>query len=1034
MKQLLIIQPILYYRKVFLLVCFYLCLGVAYGQVTVTGTVKDADNEALIGATVLESGTSNGSVTDTEGRFTLTIADGTATLTVSYVGYSTKIVPVEGNAQLDIVLSLDEETLSEVVIVGYGTQKRSDLTGSIVSADAKKITERGTTNAVQALQGSVAGVNITNQTGRVGDSFSFNIRGKSSLSGDNRPLFVVDGVITDNIDFLNPNDIASIDILKDASSQAIYGSRGSNGVVFVKTKGGVNIPGGTSISFDTYVGVKQASRLPEMMSPEKWRYYHTSAYLATINPSSVNSPEEYLNVVLPERNNSLLRQRFDNLQGFDWYDAVLKSGVQSNNMITINHRDGNSSYSLGIGYQKETGNIENEELDKYTVRLSLDQEINRKLKAGANVNLAQNVIERGSEIAMREAFRLNPFLRPFAVDANGNDIAGTLFPQPGKLTDPNGNPVVDKTSTFNPLLEIANSTNETSQYNLIGATYLQYQPVDLLSFRTSLSFGYQNSETGIAYGALTDLGNRTGGQPLSSLESLETFNYTWDNQINITKSVGQHDFNGLLLHSVFVDRSEQSFLSSTNQPFDTDFYNVGSGNPETFQISNAFTKSQLLSFAARLNYTFNDRYLITLSSRWDGSSLLAEGRRWKAFPSVALAWNIGEEAFLGGIQSVNNLKLRVGYGTVGNNSVSPYSSVSTLDQQTYYDFAGQIANGWIPASLANRQLTWEITTEANVGVDFGLFNYRLTGSVDFYNRLTDGQLLEQNLPLESGFATITANAGEVRNKGVEIMLNTVNVKKNDLIWETSFVFSKNTNSIESIYGEKIDDVGNGWFIGESIDAHYNYRFNGIWQADEAAEAASYDQTEGQAKVLDVNNDGQITPDDDRMILGSSDPSWTGGLTSSVTYKNFDFTVAVYTSQNVLVFSPFHDNFEDVRDRGRQKLDIADWYIPENEYGVAPQVSNRYPQPRNAGTFWRNNNVGFYKDADYVKIQNISLGYSLPGKVLERFALQSARVYINVLNPFVFTDYTGYDPEWASGALGISRVSNTITQLGLNVKL
>lgn len=1003
---------------------------------TITGKVTSSeDNLGLPGVNVYIKGTNQGTITDANGNYSIEVPGQESTLIFSSLGFTKEEVNVGARTVIDIALVPDVTALEEIVVVGYGVQKKSDLTGAIGGADSKMINERGVTNPIQSLQGSIPGIQITNSTGRIGDAFDVTIRGKNTLNANAaEPLYVVDGVITNNIDFLNPQDIAKIDVLKDASSAAIYGSRGSNGVILIQTKGGTNVPDGTSFSFESFYGFRDPARLPKMMSPEKWRYYHMSAYLATINPDVVTTPEEYYDAVLPESSNSLLRERFDNLDSFDWYDAVLKTGRQSNNHLSISHRNGGSTYTFGIGYQNETGNIENESLDKYTLRTSIDQEVGKKIKTGGILSISLSNIERGSELAMREAFRLNPFLSPWAIDDNNNEIVGELFDQPGKLVDKDGNYVINKTSTFNPLLEIANSKDETRSWNGIANAYLQYNALEWLSLKSTFSAGLENFKRGRSWGARTNRGIGNNNLPSSEVSYFENFNFSWDNQINVNKSIKDHTFNFLALQSIYVDRTDTASFASTNQPFDTEFYNVGSGLQSTFNINNNFLKQQLASFALRLNYAFKDKYLLTLSNRWDGSSLLAEGLKWNAFPSAAVAWRLNKESFLENNDAVSDLKLRVSYGFTGNNNVAPYSTVNILNQQTYYDFNGTPANGYVASSIANKALTWEKTREINIGLDYGFADYRISGSIDWYNRLSDELLLDQTLPLETGYDKIRANAGSVRNSGIEVMLNTTNIQTNLITWETIFTFTRNKNKIESIYGQsEDDDIGNGWFIGESIDAQYNYKFDGIWQADEADEASSYNQTEGQAKVVDVNDDGQITPEDDRVILGSSDPSWTGGIISRLKVGNFDFNFTIFTKQNVLAYSNFHANFEDMRDRGRQKLDVADWYIPENDYGVPAQVSNSYPQPRNGGTYWRNDGVGYYKDASYVKVNNISLGYTLPEKILERIRADQLRVYVNVLNPFVFTEYTGWDPEWAEASYDIGRVSSITTQIGLSLK-
>lgn len=1012
------------------LILLFVCSVSAFSQQAVTGTVISSDDGLpLPGVSVILKGTSSGTTTDTDGKYTIPVPSDESVLIFSFIGFMSQEISVGSRSLLDVEMAVNVTDLESVVVVGYGTQKKSDVTGAIAGVDSQVITERGTTSAIQSLQGTVAGVQVSNSTGRLGDGFNMTIRGNNSLSSSS-PLYVVDGVVTNSIDFLNPNDIDKIEVLKDASSAAIYGSRAAGGVVIVQTKGGVNIPEKTSFSFDSFYGVKSPARLPEMMSLAEWRDYHMAAYLGTTNNGAGMTQADYERVVLGP-NNPVLIERFNSLQGYDWYDGVLQNGMQNNNHLAITHRSGKSTYNIGVGYQKETGTLKNESLDKYTFNLNINQHLSQKFQAGANMALSFGTNERGSSIAMQEAFRLNPFLTPWAVDDNGQEIVGELYPQPGKLLYPNGARALDKTSTYNPLLEIANTSDETRSLRGVGNLFLQYNALDWLSFKSTVSVGVNNNRRGRFWGAQTNTGISNGNLPSSSVDYYDNMNLTWDNQMNIVKEVNDHSFNFLALQSVFVDRYETASLSSARQPFETGFYNVGSGLQETYNLGNSFAKSQLASFALRLNYAFAEKYLVTVSNRWDGSSLLSEGNKWQSFPSVALGWRLKKEDFLASSSTFSDLKVRFGFGTVGNNNVSPYTTVNTLTNQTYYDFDGAAANGWVQNSIANKALTWEKTTEVNFGLDFGFFTNRITGSVDIYNRLSDELLVTQKLPLEIGFSNIRSNAASVRNKGVEIMLNTINVETGRVTWSTTFTFTKNNNSIESIYGQsEVDDVGNNWFIGESINSHYNYIYDGVWQAGE--DAAAYNQTEGQARVRDVNNDGKIDPNNDRVILGSSNPDWTGGIISQLRVGSFDMNFSVATQQGVLAYSDFHANFTNVNDRGRQKSKISGFYVPENGVGVPAQVSNEYPQPRNEGQFW-GTGMAYYRDASFVKINNISLGYTLPSTLLDRAGISGLRFYVNVLNPLTFTDYDGWDPEWAEASLGIGRVSSITTQFGVNLK-
>lgn len=1019
----------------FLLLASFLISANVFSQGgrTITGTITSVDdNMPLPGVNIVVEGTSAATVTDFDGNFQLSVPGNDAVLVISYVGFLTKNVPVGSQTNFTISLETDVQSLSEVVVVGYGTVKKSDLTGAVGTIDSESLTERNITNPVESLQGLVPGVQVSNSTGRIGDGFNITIRGQNSIGGGGDPLFVVDGVPTDNIDFLNPQDIERMDILKDASSTAIYGSRGSNGVVIVTTRSGAGAKGGLTVSVESFVGVKDVARLPDLMAPQTWWDYHQSAYLATAgtdpNTGTVTAATLADAVGGGGSNSELLRRVAAN-ESFDWYDAVLKTGVQQNTYVNASGRAENGlGYNLGIGYQNETGNIDNEELNKYTLKLGVDHKINEKFTLGTNATVTLINQDQGSDVAMREAFRLNPFLDPYDLDGV------TLFPQPGKLVDENGDFIINKTSTYNPILEINNSIDNVRRWNVIGNTYFQYQPVEWLSFKTSLAAGYSHTRRGRSWGALTNTGASNNNLPSARLDQRQNFNYTWDNQFNITKIFDEkHNFNLLGLYSMFSNRNESSFSSSRNMPFDTSFYNIGSGEQSTYDLGSGFNKNTLRSYALRLNYSYDDKYLLTLSNRWDGSSVFPKENRWDSFPSAALGWNISNEDFLAESVTVNNLKLRMSFGYTGNNIISPYSSLNTLDSQTYYDYAGSVSNGFVSTQIANAQLKWERTREFNVGVDFGLWRDRITGSVDVYDRLSDDLLFTQDLPSETGFSNINANVASVSNRGVELAITTRNIQTEDVTWTTSLTFTKNTNELKSIYGQsEVDDIGNNLFIGKSLDAIYNYKFTGIWQADEVAEAAGYGMQEGQEKLLDVNNDGQYTPDGDRIILGSSNPDWTGSFFSSLRVKNFDLSTSVIITQGVLVYSNFHSNFADTRDRGRQKLDI-DWYVPANDAGLPARASNTYPQPRNEGSFWRNNGVGYYKDASFVKVKNIALGYNLGGESLEKLGINALRVYANVLNPFVFTDYEGYDPEWAGASLNTGRPSSVTYQLGFNLK-
>lgn len=1025
----------------------------AQGTLTVSGVVLEAEGQVpLPGVNVIEKGTNNGTTTDFDGNYSIEVSGPNAVFLVSYIGFKTKEIEVNGSSLINVSLEEEFESLDEVVIIGYGQQRKQDLTGSVGSVDAESLTERNITSPLESMQGSIAGVQVSSSTGRIGDGFNISIRGQNTFGDATSPLFVVDGVPTDGIDFLNPQDIERIDVLKDASSTAIYGSRASNGVVIVTTKSGASSKGGFTVSFDSFVGIKSAARTPDFMSAEDWWTYHKSAYLN----GNYNIDESTLlgqAGINETGKNSLLLERANNGYSFDWVDAVIKTGIQKNNYVNISGRsEGGLGYNIGVGIQNETGNVKNEKLDKYTIKVGLNHRINDKFSVGLNLTVANTIEELGSPDAMESAFRLSPLMSPYGLD-------GELTQKPGKLDSADGTfRLIDKTSTANPLVDINEVVNDKKRWNGIGSAFFEYRALDWLSFKTTFSANYDALKQGRYFGDLSIESTNNRSQ-LSSAEiyQQDRFNYTWDNQFNIDYNFNKnHNVKLLGLQSVFSSKTERAFNRADDFPYFTSYNNLGAAEGATYTIDPSgdfdgltYESQKLSSYALRFNYSFKNKYLVTLANRWDGSSLLSGDKRWDSFPSVAVGWRVIEEGFMSNQTIFSNLKIRTGYGFTGNNNIDPYSTSTLLTDRNYYDYNSTVAEGWLGV-LANDNLGWEKTRELNIGLDFGLFNNRVSGSVDVYDKLSEDLLLKQRLPFETGYEEIVSNIGSVSNKGIEIALNTRNIDTKKITWETSFTFTKNTNKIEKIY-EGIDNLllsgsgGNANYLieGESINSYYNYKFDGIWQANQVDEADSYGvystiantgkyTAEGNARVADINNDGIIDADNDRVVLGSSDPDWTGSFFTKLRVGNFDVSASVITSQGSFVYSPFHADFLETKQRGRQKLNVKT-YIPQNTSGLPYQPSNSYPLARNEGDFWNDSDVGFYRDASFVKVKNIAVGYNFTKDILDKLSIKNLRLYANILNPFVFTDYDGLDPEWADASLKRGGVSSITYQLGLSVK-
>lgn len=1019
-------------RSLLITVLLFTCLGTAWSQDReVSGTVTDAESGSpLPGVTVQVQGAQTGTQTDADGAYSISVPGEEVTLSFSLIGYVTMTAPVSGNT-LDIQLATDVQSLEEVVVVGYGTVKKKDLTGAVSVVDNEQLTKRGALSPLESMQGQVAGVDISNSSGRAGAGFDIRIRGQQSIQEGREPLYVVDGVITDGIEFLNPQDIERIDILKDASSAAIYGSRGAYGVVLVTTKQGASVSRKAVISYDGYIGVRNVARMPDFMDGDKWINWRQDAYISEAITRGNPVPEA------PGFNTQSgeMQRRLDENDFTDWPAIVTQNGRQANHWIALSGMSNNTGYTFGVGYQEEEGNVINEKYQRYNFKASIDQKLNEKWSGGISLNLALTDYEAGSPNAMVNAFRMNPLMSPY------NTEDGELIVQPGKdLVDGTTSDYhINFTSSVNPLVDMANANQETRTHYAIGNVFLQYEPIEGLALKTTFAPRYRADKYGRFLGTNSD--GRVGGQPGGEIENTESFSYIWDNQVTYNKVVDDHSFNAMGLFSMNMFRDEVSFISQDRMDLSAkSYHNVGSGGDlTTVQVDGDYKRETLLSYALRLNYAYKDKYLLTVSSRWDGASVLAEGDKWESFPSAAIGWKLSEEDFMSGANFVDDLKLRVSYGFTGNKVIGPYETLARASTITYYNYGGASGNGIRPTGIANTALSWERTGELNAGLDFSLFKYRLSGSVDVYNKVSKDLILFRQLPFETGYDVIPQNIGEVVNKGVEVGLTSVNVSTPDLTWSTSINFAVNNNEVTGLY-EDTDEIflerGDGYDdddivrVGSSLHSYYNWATDGVWQAGEADQAASYGQSEGQGRVKDLDGNGVIN-ESDKTIVGTSMPDWTGGFSTTLTFKAFDLSAALITRQGMFVYSPFHAEFTNHEDRGRNKLNI-DWYMQENPV-TQNRVSNAYPQPKNAGIYWKDSRVGYYRDASFVKVKNITLGYNFSTDMLEKAGIGSLRVYANILNPFVFTGYDGFDPEWADASLSNGGVSSVTYQLGVNLK-
>ncbi|MDR1672531.1 MAG: TonB-dependent receptor [Bacteroidales bacterium] len=1019
----------------------------AYAQsFTVSGTVSDETGLTMPGVNVFVQGTTSGTATDAEGRFNISVPGEDAVLQFTFVGYTAQSVAVGSQRTFNVTLVEEASELEEVVVIGYGTVRKSDLTGAVSSVSSDRIVAIGSSSVMSALQGATPGVDIQTTSTRPGASFSIKIRGQNSITSGN-PLYVVDGVVVSDIDYLNPADIEKVDVLKDASSTAIYGSRGSNGVLIVQTKGASFAKSKLTVSYDGYYGVRSIARIPDFMNGREWIDYRTSMYYdvnQTTGLYSITTP----NQTAVTNNSKIVHTALYNESYTDWLKEGTQQGSQQNHYINISGNSKDIAYNLGAGYQNEKGNYLLEEMTRYTFKGSISHNANKYFSSGANFSLSHQLVNTGSQYGYRDLLRMPNVLKPYRDD-------GTLIGQPGIAAEIQG--TGNFTSSSNPLLEIKSGSNETRRFDVMGSMFAALSPIEGLNIKTTFSPRFRRQRGGYYRGVVA--GNRTVDEAQTS--NTENFDWTWDNVVNFNKRFAQkHNVNVTLIHSLYKTQTETLAVTAQNFPYDAQWYNIFNGTLVSTGTSSGYSQTSMISYAARANYDYAGKYMVTGTIRYDGSSKLSE--KWAAFPSAAVAWRISEESFLDQVDWLSNLKARLSFGYSGNNNgVGAYGTQVTpsTGSLVYYDFGGTMVSGYGTGLPVNTSLTWEKTREWNFGIDFGVLRGRINGSVDLYDKLSDGLLMNRTLTIESGVASMRDNIGSVNNRGVEVALNTVNVQTRDLVWTTTFIFAYNKNAIRSLYGKKEDVVGESRFIGEPINVIYSYQVDGVYNKAEWEAMDATTRTKmgvlypGVARAIDTNGDGEMTTDD-RIILGQVDPKWTGSISSTLNFKGFDFSFNIYTRQGSFVSDAFLGEYGVAgnNQRGRPKVK-QDYYIPEGVarfdwtqpfttdsdgqhwavWGTSQETPNaKYPLSGKTGNYYGGN--GTYQKVSFVKVRNITLGYTFPQNWVSKIKLASARLYVNVLNPFTFTDYVGWDPEYATTVLQNGNGPSTITyQVGVNVK-
>ncbi|REA58842.1 SusC/RagA family TonB-linked outer membrane protein [Dyadobacter luteus] len=991
-------------RKTFIITVFCLLITCLYGygqSFSVSGKIVTSEDEtSLAGVTIQEKGTTNGSQSDAEGRYSLQVSSPNATLIFSFVGMVSKEELVGNRSVIDVKLTSDSRSLGEVVVTGFGSQIKRDLTGNIASIKGADIQNTPVPNFNQALQGRAAGVFVESNSGKVGEGIKVRIRGTGSISASNDPLYVIDGIPVNSsalagsatsgnspapsgnpLADINFNDIESFEILKDASAAAIYGSRAANGVVLITTKKGKS--GKTSLTANVQYGFNKPTHLRGFLNAKQYVELLREAAINSDALEGINStdPAQYEDSWLESAEGRLDRYS----GGTDWrtqqtntnWEKLAFNDASRTKIFDINASGGNEKtrFYISAGYNDQDGILIGNDFKRLSGRINLDHDINSRLKIGFNMGLSRTIANRLAQD--------NQFASPMQIIA-----LAPITPVRNAAGEINDRPV---TTYYNPLMELGNKKFQTTGYRNIGSTYLAYNIVKGLTFRTEFGFDILNQDEDIFSGVKTEVGQSVNGQGSSYF--YRTVNYNTNNYFNYNILKDKHSIDltaGMSFQNYKDDRN-----SVTGQDFPVDdLKKIESAGKITAGYSTS-TESSFLSYFGRANYKFNDRYLLSVSGRVDGSSKFGKDSQYGFFPAVSGGWVISEESFLATNNTISFLKLRGSWGITGN--ADGFGDFKQLALWGGSKYGG--SSGLVPTQLANPDLKWEKSNQIDFGLDFGLFKNRLSGEIDYY--VKDTKDLIYNVPVAgtSGFATQTANIGSMQNKGVEFVLNSTNLSGGPVTWTTSLNLSRNINKLTKLDGETQLLPGNdGRFlnsliVGESIGVFYGPKYAGVDPAN--GDALYY--TENGETTNDYNAAGNF-------VVGNPNPDWIGGITNTVGYKGVELSFlfqGVFGNQVTNGAGGFMTSSFDWYDN--QTLETLDrWQKPGD-------ITNE-PQLRLAGGNGTSASSRYVYDASYVRLKNITLSYKLPQAVLQKMKLSSLRLYVTGVNLLTFTKYPGWDPE------------------------
>lgn len=977
---------------------FLLCMVPlwAFGQsITVKGVVKDTAGEPVIGASVVEKGTTNGIITDFDGNFELKVSSN-AVLSITFVGYQSQEIPVNGKTSFNVTLKEDTELLDEVVVIGYGTARSSDVTGSISSMRGDKLREVPATNITYALQNRVAGVDMSQTSSQPGATTQIRIRGTRSLTASNDPLIVLDGIpFAGNISDINPNDIKSMDILKDASSTAIYGSRGANGVILITTNKGIQ-ESPAKFNYNGYVGLKTVfSEYPMMDGPTfaKMREY-AGLYSNSLDESNdVNT---------------------------DWQDLMYRNGYVTSHDISVNGGTKGGNYSFGLGYYQDQGVIPTQKYTRYSLRGSIEQKLGDILRVGLTTNSNYN-ITNGTQVGIYNVLTMTPIANPYNED--GSLKRSITLPNDSYYT-------ITRDVVENLDDSWVNDRTAIGTYNNFFAE-LSCPWVEGLKYRVNLGLNYRSSKVGAFTGE--GVTSTTVDTPsTASLQHEETVNWAVENLLTYDRTFNdKHRLNVVGMFSAEETTYSKSHIAARDIPAEyMQYYNLGQAagtitvNPGNWN----YQRYGLMSYMARAMYTYDNRYMFSATVRSDASSRLAKGHQWHTYPAVSVGWNIKEESFMDNVKWLDQLKIRAGYGQTSNQAVNPYSTLGSLSTRPYNFGPTGYATGYYVSSLPNAELGWEYSSTWNFGLDFTLFQGRLSGTLEYYIQKTNNLLQSVNLPGTTGVGSYMANVGKTQNKGIELTLNgTILDNYNGWTWDASLNIYSNKNEITELASGSLRDEANWWFVGYPIDVIYDYEKLGLWNADDPdAQYLQILEPGGNLGMIKVKYTGERNPDgsptraigaEDRQILDTN-PKFQGGFSTRVAYKGFDLNIIGAFKYGGILISTLHSSsgYLNMLSGRRGNVDV-DYWTEEN-------TDAKYPKP---GGIMSSDNPKYgstlgYFDASYWKIRTITLGYTFDNqkqKWLRDLGVDNLRAYFTVQNPFVicspFHKETGLDPETNSYA-------------------